>query len=312
MGDKQIKKIKICTVKKEVLDDNGNVEYKIKPIKPLGKGTFSHVDLFERIYPDGTIQQAALKRPNDIHLNFYKEAIIQDTLHTKLKAYGLSFCVAEVYDIIQLEQSSLLCFLMEAFDPVFLDQWLEKKFQENKDNRYIFAQLLLQIALILEIFEEKFKIDHRDIKTNNMLVLDEEVKIEIQWKEKRKSVVFPFRIVFLDFGYACQGEQEDMKKNSKLPPIDPCPKLGRDFYHVLASIWNKTFLRSCLETFWGKWIRERLESSTPKQKLQKIETSKDLGWLMDATDLCEFMAPLCAPSVVIADCLTLLDEYESS
>jgi serine/threonine protein kinase len=304
------KKIKVCTGKQEVLDENGYIEYTIEAIKPLGKGTFSQVDLFKLQYVDDTIRYAALKRPNDTHLNFTKEALFQHTLHNDLKIYGLSFCVAEVYDIIQLE-SGVICFFMEAFTPKFLDEWLKEKLLQHNDNRYIVTQLLLQIALILEILEEKFNVDHRDLKTNNMFVLDEEVKIEIVWKGKQRTLVFPFRIVFIDFGHACQGT-EVMDEYSKLPALDPCPKRGRDFYHILACIWNKPFLRNCLETFWGNWIRERLESSTPKQKLQKIETSKDLAWLMDLTDLCQFIAPLCAPSRVISDCLTLLDEYESS
>jgi serine/threonine protein kinase len=304
------KKIKICTVRAEVLNEKGEIEYFLKPVKPLGKGTFSHVDLFERKFPDGKKDHVAMKRPNHKNLNFMKEAVFQDTLHRKLKQYGLSFCVAEVYDIIQFQQSKLISFLMECFEPVFLDRWLELQFQKQKDTRYFVAKFLLQIALILEVFEERLHIDHRDIKTNNMIVLESPVHIDIKWKEKRKTIDFPFRIVFLDFGYACRGEKDE---NSKIPPIDPCPKLGRDFYQVLACLWNIKILRYYLEAAsWGKWIRERLESCMPNHGLHKIEGSKDLSWLVDATDLQHFVAPLCAPSVVINDCLTILEEYESS
>ena len=309
--NREMEQIKVCTVKGEVLDQRNQLIYRLKPKGPLGKGTFSHVDLFERTYLDGKKEDVALKRPNHIHLNFYQEAKFQKDLHEKLKKFGLSFSVPEVYDICQFQNSGSIFFIMEAFEPIFLDKWLEKKIQY--ENRYFIALLLLQIALILEVFEEKFKIDHRDIKTNNMIVLEEEVKIEIQWKGERRVLKFPFRIIFLDFGYACQGEKEDIKKGSLLPPIDPCPKMGRDFYQVLATIWNKKKLRGYLEAkSWGNWIRERLEACTPKQGLQKIENSADLGWLTDSTDLEDFIAPLCAPSRVIADCMYILDEHESS
>lgn len=303
--------VKICTVKGEVVDDKGNICYTLHAKRALGKGTFSHVDLFEMRFPDGKKQDVALKRPNNSRLNFYQEAIFQKNLHNNLKAFRLSFSVPEVYDILRFQQSSSIFFLMEPFEPFYLDKWLEKHLQKEK--RDFFAKLLLQIALILEVFEEKFKIDHRDIKTNNMLVVEEPITIEIMWKEKRRPIVFPFRIVFLDFGYACQGGKMDVKYGSTLPPIDPCPKLGRDFYQVLASIWNRKKLRTFLEAAsWGSWIRERLESSTPKHGVHKIETSKDLGWLTDSTDLEQFTAPLCAPSVVITDCMAILDEHESS
>jgi serine/threonine protein kinase len=299
-----------CTVKGDVIDEKGNLKYRLRAKKSLGKGTFSHVDLFEQKYPDGTKKDVALKRANHNRLNFYQEALFQKSLHINLKAFRLSFCVPEVYDILRFQQSGSVFFLMEPFEPLFLDKWLEKQLQ--KQTRYFFATLLLQIALILEVFEEKFSIDHRDIKTNNMIIVEEEVKVEIVWKEKRKRIVFPFRIVFLDFGYACQGGKADVKKGSSLPPIDPCPKLGRDFYQVLASIWNKKLLRTYLEaTFWGNWIRERLETCTPHHGVHKIETSSDLGWLTDATDLEQFIAPLCAPSKVITDCMTVLEEHNA-
>ena len=42
--------------------------------------------------------------------------------------------------------------------------------------------------------------------------------------------------MFLDFGYACAGGIIDIKANDGLPPIDLCPKEGRDIFQILVDL----------------------------------------------------------------------------
>jgi hypothetical protein len=72
---------------------------------------------------------------------------------------------------------------MESYDPVLLSTWCLHYI--TKGHTAIFGLVLLQIALILEVLENELQVDHRDLKVNNILVIDE------------KRYAFEFKFVFL-------------------------------------------------------------------------------------------------------------------
>ena len=46
----------------------------------------------------------------------------------------------------------------------------------------------------------------------------------------------PFQVVLLDFGFACLGNAAQkmlLNLGDVIPEIDPCPKEGRDLYHIV-------------------------------------------------------------------------------
>lgn len=296
-----INSLPVCNIKGEIYDSSGIFICKLKPIKSLGAGTFGHVDEFERRSADAK-RLVAMKRPKFPEMKLFAEALFQRKLHADLVPYGLAGSVPEVYDIFRYQPTDDVWFTMESFQPVLLSQWLALPEKRN----YI-IHLLLQIALVLEVFEVELKIDHRDLKINNMIVVDEPVNIEIQWKGLDKVIHFPFRIVFLDFGYACKGGEIDMKSSADLPHLDACPKEGRDIFQVLVSLWNIQILRNHLEGTWGNWIRERISAVVPKTPCVSLtENAANIDWMYTLTDNNEFRAPLCAPRKIIHDCMKIL------
>jgi serine/threonine protein kinase len=299
------KLIPICDASAKVRDTSGNILYKLIPKGSLGKGTFGIVDAFEKVFPDGSSEIVALKRPTDKKLDLLLEALFQWQLHNEMKQYGLEFCIPEVYDIITYKVTNDIWFTMEAFHPYLLSQWCIKNLSNNP--KYLFALLLLQISIVLEVFENKLKIDHRDLKVNNMLVVDETVNIIFKWEEKEHTLTFPFRIVFVDFGFACIEKLLDLREGDGLPPIDPCPKVGRDIFQVLASVWSVGVLRGFLEAFWGGWIREHLRCKE-RSYVSFAEKSSNLDWMYAVTDIETFSAPQCAPTNIIQECLRILEE----
>jgi hypothetical protein len=46
-----------------------------------------------------------------------------------------------------------------------------------------------------------------------------------------------------------------------LPTFDGCPKEGRDFFLLLAHLWNVELLRKCMTTKLQLWFRERLTTA---------------------------------------------------
>jgi hypothetical protein len=176
-------------------------------------------------------------------------------------------------------------------------------------NPNLFQQVLLQIAYILDVFEYELLIDHRDLKVNNILVLDEPVTFK---KGTPQELHFPFRIIILDFGYSCIHKMLDIRDLDPelgiVSPIDFCPKEGRDIFQVLVSLWSREDIRRFIGAIWGGWIRERIHSADNKSKnyIKLTETERELKWMYWETDDKEFQAPMCSPKQIISDCLKML------
>ena len=297
-----------CNAFGQVLDLSGSEVFRLLPTRPLGKGTFGSVDEWTRIEKKtGESRQVAMKRTLHPKLDLFYEALFQHRLHEELKPYKLQACVPEVYDIFQLQTTGDVCFTMHAFTPQLLSEWCKDVLPHQP--KEAFAMLVLQLALVLEVFEKELRIDHRDLKINNLLIIQEPLTVEISHKGKSESITFPFHIVFVDFGFACIERMLDCKGYQGLPPLDFCPKVGRDIFQILASIWSLSTVRGVLEAFWGGWIRARLlNAQTGKQKgfVHLVESAPTLDWMYATTDALDFQAPLCAPSQIIQDLIPTL------
>jgi hypothetical protein len=257
-----------CTIQGNVVDSSGLVLYTLRPIGTLGAGTFGTVDSFRCITQAGETV-VAIKRPK----------------------------YPEVYDIFTFKQTGDVWFSMRPYEPTLLSNWCLA-------NSGRFGELILQISLTLEVIENVLFIDHRDLKVNNILVVDNPVEIRIWWKGKIITLSFPFHIVYVDFGYACAKGLVDVRDG--LPAMDLCPKDGRDIYQILVSLWRIKELRELLNAKWGAWIRCKIDSTLPKSYLRLVETTLDLSWMYSVTDNTGFRAPLCKPSVIICDCMSIL------
>lgn len=298
----------ICSIKGVVTNKEEQIICKYTPIGALGKGTFGHIDKFKRTDASGNVNYIALKRPNNPAIDLLTEAFFQHKLHNDLRKHGISFCVPKVYDIFIYKQTNDVWFSMEAYEPTLLSTWCIK----NIGNKFAWEKkkmilLILQIAILLEVFETKLKVDHRDLKVNNILVVDKPIKIKISINGVTRDIEFPFHVVFIDFGFACCNATVDVREDI-FPPIDPCPKKGRDIYQILVSLWKIKSLQTVLVSWgWSKWFHDKLETIFPSfPTLLYIEGKDDLDWMYTITDNKEFTAPLCVPSVIIEECLDLL------
>lgn len=302
----------VCSVKGEVFDSSGLYLYRLHPVETLGEGTFGKVDSFKCVYKDADCQSGqsrqsrqsivAIKRPKYPEVDLFMEALFQWRVHHCLEEYGLGFSIPQVYSIMKFKQSGDIWFSMKSYKAALLSTWC---LQNIKKDGKLFKLLLLQISLVLEVMENILEVDHRDLKVNNIMVVDEKCEIDVG---KAKKLVFPFHIVFIDFGYACAGKIIDMKTSDGIPPIDMCPKEGRDMFQILVSLWRIQGLREILEQRWGTWIRARIDSAVPQNSYARLaECAMDLNWLYSVTENTVFRAPLCAPSVIIKDCLRILE-----
>jgi len=296
-----------CSVEGIVKDAEGKHLFKLIPHASLGKGTFGFIDAFYKEFESGERKLIAIKRPKTGSVDLFLEALIQWKTHEDLIPYGLSGSVPKVYDIFFHRPSSSVWFTMDSFDPVLFSVWCSSHIPKQTS---LFPYILLQIALLLEVFEEALRLDHRDLKVNNILIVKESFSINIRWNHSDKTIIFPFRVVFIDFGFACIGKEVDVRDG--LPSLDTCPKMGRDFFHILVSLWTIPSIREALESQWGAWVRERIYSASGSSKIKDAyirltESSKDLEWLHSATNDPGFKAPLCAPKHIISECMRFIE-----
>lgn len=294
-----------------IKDYNQKVIAKIKPIRNISQGTFGIVDEYERTSVDGEVKRVAIKRGRDPKIDLFLEGLFQWNIWNELKQFGISFCVPRVFDIFRYQPTGDVWFSMEYFEPKLLSVWLVGKAPTS--SYVLLPLLLLQIALVLEVMEEHIRIDHRDLKINNMIIVEEDLHLDIKWDGRMRKLYFPFRIVFVDFGFACLEGKLDIREGKGLPPIDFCPKEGRDIFQVLASLWSIGTLRRIWERVWGKWVLEKLDSAVKPERLNilsymnLVKSAPNLDWMYTATDDTEFKAPKCAPSIIIRECLDFLE-----
>jgi hypothetical protein len=139
-----------------------------------------------------------------------------------------------------------------------------------------------------------------------MLIVEEETQFPITWKGKEYTVTFPFRIIILDFGFACLNNTVDVKDG--LPRLDVCPKEGRDMFQLLVSLWNIPVLRHSLDSSWGEWIRKAIRSAKGDgaSYIRLTEGNHPITWMYSVTQELEFTAPACACSYILSECMSLV------
>jgi serine/threonine protein kinase len=297
--------IPVSNAKGEIKDISGKVLSQISKIENIGEGRYGIIEIVSRKTPDKKVKIVALKRENEKESELVHEALFQWLLQKRLAKYGLSHCVPKVYDIFRFHLTNKIMFTMEYFEANLMSNWCVKYLKHPK----LFIQLLLQISLILYVFDTKLNLNHRDLKLNNILVEDKPTILKLTKGGVEHTIEFPFRIIIIDFGLMCIKEIIDLpvnKTDTNLPLLDPCPKVGRDIFQVLASLWNIGTLRGFLNKYYGEWVRIRFYSGG-KDCPHKAENFKNLQWMYDKTYEENFKAPLCAPEKIIDDCIAELE-----
>lgn len=294
--------VPFSSIEGKVYDVEGNFRCELTPVQLLGTGTFGYIEEYKREDSSGNIINIAVKRANHSSIDLFYEALFQWQLHKEMEKVGLGSAVPKVYDIFRYTNGDIW-FSMECFHPLLLSQWCVQNLNMNPN---LFPLLLLQISLILEVLENKLKIDHRDLKVNNMLILNKPITLRILYKGEERTIKFPFRVIIIDFGYACVKGLLDIKESDGFPPFDPCPKIGRDIFQVLVSIWSIRTLREFLGAFWGGYIREKIRSANDAY-VHLTENSPNLDWMYNVTEDRGFRAPKCAPGTVIQECIESLE-----
>jgi serine/threonine protein kinase len=253
------------------------------------EGAFGKLTLYTRNSEAGE-QTVLCKSPKIASDLLLSEALVQFAVHTLFANNGFGMHIPRVFDIFKCESGEIR-FTMEHKAGKPLVEWLLQSPTIEMD----FGICLAQIAIILEILHTKCGVDHRDMKMDNLLVVEESLHLRIGLK----YYTFPFTIVLIDFGFCCVGEL-DISKGA-FPALDACPKEGRDMFHLLASAWSIPALRGRLHATWENWMLSHLVSNTGRSYKEIAERVKNNEWIYLLSGTEKFRAPMCTPQQILHD-----------
>lgn len=182
-------------------------------------------------------QKEVLVEEFNAHLH---EATVLTLAYMAAKNKNIEKSIPKIYEIFVhkkgfdsgIEDIKSLCIAMEYIHGETLQRFLHRKLDKTNivENDRIFVDLLKQTAIILEVLQDSLRMNHRDIKINNILIRD---------SYSNKPI-----LVLIDYGFACiaNGPQDPMAEMSQIQAGSffgsrfSCFKHGRDIFQYIYSI----------------------------------------------------------------------------
>ena len=257
-------------------------------------GSYGDIRKAERV-KFGKKMNILVKSPRLTEMNLKLEGIVQYLSHVCLKKQNMPWAIPAVYDIYQYK--GRMSFTMEEVHGQYLHDWFSKTKEPDLD----FYRIMIQLSITLCILHNCLQLDHRDLKSDNIFIKSEPSSLQFQQESSTYVFQSPFQVTLLDFGFACVGHHIALG-TEVLPALDPCPKEGRDLFHLLLSVLS-------IET-----IRKRLSQSTLDQidhwlgvkyaSMAKRFANEKEPWVYLVTSNAEFRSLTSSARRVLQDIVT--------
>jgi len=208
------------------------------------------------------------------------EAAIHGLVTQFFKKINWSFAVPNLFEIFSRGAQHLstihdvkgIVFCMEYIRGVTLFDYLKTQFTTgpNKANDALYLRILAEIALQLNEIQVNLRMNHRDMKVNNILIRNRKPDWISVFATFFPALAdfdkFQFNVVLIDYGFACIacGDAHDMPEISLLEagswfgPTDSCFKTGRDlvqFIYCMECFFpRRRFFTDSLCLLIEKWL----------------------------------------------------------
>lgn len=276
----------------------------LKKQKKVDHGSYGNLYLCLR----DNQKKVLCKEPRISDMKLTQEGILQHLAHTVLEQFHISWGIPKVYDVFRMGNSSM--FSMDYVEGLNMEEWFQKSLTPDKD----FFLFLAQISIILGLLETYLALDHRDLKADNLLIKEEHCSIQVNLGGKLWSLTSPFQVVVLDFGFACLGSEPLRGKplvnlgDGVLPPMDPCPKEGRDIFQLLISLLGISVYRSKLSarvlSIIDNWLAVGKKSYGEMARRWSAE-----NWSYLVASQRHFAIPTCCPLYILQQSLPELSDH---
>ena len=270
-------------------------------------GTFGKIYLAYKQLDD-TGQYVFLKSSPNHQASLLIEGLLQSIAHVTLMQYGFPNAVPRVLHFIDHPDFGSTLVLERIPRAQLFSDYLKSNFLWEKpcyENDMIFLNVIVQVASYIAVLESVLGMNHRDLKGTNVLMVapvDPYSKTIIlkphSWKFKSH-----LEISIIDFGFTCIGKGSSiLSAGDFISETDFCPKVGRDMFLFLSSLWNIELFRKSLTSKtsalfnrwltttnknWASWL-----STPPEKNMMSV-------YLLTSGNL--FSSPSCSPFAILKD-----------
>jgi hypothetical protein len=233
------------------------------------------------------------------------EAFFQHAAHEVLKEYGLEGAVAAIRGVYKESEEGRGVFLMEPFTNITL---LNDALDAGMCNEDDIVSIISQIALLLYILGLRLDMNHRDLKTNNVLLVPAVIpEMSVTLFGRTITIRKRWDVKLVDFGFACagSGRRTIVGATEFFPLADPCPKMGRDLFQFLTVLYCTPRCKEAMtEPLAGMFRRWLVISGKDYIKfLDEVGKGDSLDLVYLLLGDANFVAPQCEPVVLLGDCM---------
>jgi hypothetical protein len=241
-------------------------------ITPFDKGNYGGI--YTSMYCKGDIQTLVfIKKCPQYPRTLIMESFLQQIAGSILTQYGFIQAVPRILDIIEDPNDGVICAMEFIPNSVKFSNYLTAQLQldpvEYNFDHTIF-EIIAQVASYMCILENSFHFNHRDLKSNNILVIlpTEEWSHDVTLGSIKWSIKSECKVILIDFGMSCIGTQNgkviasaDSSMMGGAFDFDFCPKEGRDLFLFFVNLWNIPELRNALSPkgrhLFTKWLQDK-------------------------------------------------------
>lgn len=268
-----------------------------KPTGRSGGGSYGLLQECIRTDPHGHTQLLLIKKSKVNEIDLRTEAFLQWMAATTFESLGYTDRIPPVLDIFTCESGRCAFSMKEMENSSLATQFLLHSATPDHDLFHILAQ----VSILLFLLQLTLGIDHRDLKADNILILEKPSHLRLEAYGKTYTLHSPFHVCIVDFGFACLGDTHLSLLNAGqhvLPDLDPCPKEGRDIFHLVVSLYGIQQLREKFSLSTLKFM-ETLLQIEDKQWHTTARRWSHSEWTYLVTTEKKFKHPACAPLAIL-------------
>lgn len=280
------------------------IRAKLEPTGRSGGGGHSILEENWRSHENHSERELVLlKKPKDESISLRTEGFIQWLANKAFSENNLQGRIPTVHEILELPDKTEGFTMREILNSERCSSFLINSTNLQKDILHV----LVQISILLQLLEDTLALDHRDLKADNLLIqmTPSILTFNLPSHKTRYTIKSPFTVCIVDFGFACLGDVLEGitiidAGEGTLPPLDPCPKDGRDLYHLIVSLYSitaihdKLSLSPELDNIFKTWMEVKgKETHNMARKWSHSE------WIYLLTSSKDFTHPTCTPKAVI-------------